>query len=128
MEGNVYFAIYEVESGAISMVGGGPPGIAGIQSVPAGFALIEAQASIATDYVLDGVVTPRPANPATVDGLTLSNLPVPCTITIDGQEYACGDDTAELSFTQPGVYRVTVSAWPMLDVTFEVSDEDSAQG
>lgn len=74
-----------------------------------------------TQYVLNGVKTQRPANPARRQGACLVNLPAPCTIQINGTPYACADTTAALSFTYPGEYRVTVSAFPYLDAQFDLS-------
>ena len=69
-------------------------------------------------YVVDGVVTNRPANPAVLTGATLSNLPVPCDIRVNQTVYKCTEDHAELTFDQPGTYTILVSAWPYLDGEF----------
>lgn len=71
-------------------------------------------------YVLNGVVTPQPENPAALSGMELSNLPVPCEIRINDQSYQCTDSTATLSFSQPGAYKVIVKAWPHLDKEFSI--------
>lgn len=92
-----------------------------IQVAPQGCSLVIGQGDPATDYVKDGAVTPRPANPTTLSGMELVNLPSPCTITLEGVDHACTDATCELSFSHPGTYTVKVSAWPMLDATFEVT-------
>lgn len=73
-------------------------------------------------YVLDGAITDRPANPATLAGLSLSSLPVPCEIIINGTQYPCTDDHAELTFDQPGTYTVVVCAWPRLDKEFTIEN------
>jgi hypothetical protein len=73
-----------------------------------------------THYVLDGVATERPANPATLDGLTLNNLPVPCKIVINSTYYDCTDDTAELEFDYAGTYKVIIEAFPYLNAEFEI--------
>jgi hypothetical protein len=59
--------------------------------------------------------------PATLSGSVLSSLPTPCKITINGKAYDCVDATATLSFPQPGVYTITVTAYPYLDGHFEVT-------
>jgi len=74
-------------------------------------------------FVQDGAIVERPASPAVLDGLLLRQLPVPSTITIDGVAYPCTDDYCELSFALPGVYQISVSAWPYHDAYFEVSHE-----
>lgn len=72
-----------------------------------------------THYVSEGTVAERPACPAQLDGLTLVDLPVPCTIIINGKEYECNDTTAELSFNLPSKYSIMVRAFPYLDGVFE---------
>lgn len=76
------------------------------------------QSDIKTDYVLDRVITPRPAQATTLNGDTLENLPVPCTITINGQDYAWSSPTAELDLDQIALYKIKVVAWPYLDKEF----------
>jgi hypothetical protein len=90
------------------------------QTPPEGGILVFEDGDMDTDYVKEGTVVPRPANTATLSGMELQNLPVPCTITLEGVDHECTDDTCELSFSHPGTYPVKVSAWPMLDATFEV--------
>lgn len=72
----------------------------------------------AEHYVKDGQIIDRPTQATTLDGPTLNNLPIPCQIQINGQTYACQDDHAELGFDLPGVYTITVTAWPFLDAEF----------
>lgn len=75
----------------------------------------------ATHWINAGSVEARPTNPAALQGETLTNLPVPCTIYIDGTAYACTDGTAELSFPYAGTFALRVKAWPYLDAVFEVT-------
>lgn len=70
-------------------------------------------------YVVNAAATPRPANPATLSGTTLANLPSPCTLVINGTRYDCTDTTANLTLS-PGNYQVQVLAWPMQDAHFTV--------
>jgi hypothetical protein len=83
--------------------------------------VLEGDADVSLDWIQDGAKVPRPVNPATLSGMTLENLPSPCTITVEGIDHASTDATCELSFSQPGIYTVKVVAWPMLDATFEVT-------
>jgi hypothetical protein len=73
-----------------------------------------------THYIPSGEVTLRPENPATLTGLELTNLPVPCVVKIGTQSYPCTESTATLSFNQPGTYKVTIESWPHLDKEFSV--------
>lgn len=74
-----------------------------------------------THYVKGGAIVERPVNPTTLVGMTLANVPAPCTVTVEGADHACDDTTVDLSFSHPGTYQVKVSAWPMLDAIFEVT-------
>ena len=78
-------------------------------------------AQSATKYVVDGALVDRPVNPATLSGLTLSNLPAPCKIRINATTYDCTETTSTLSFSQPGAYKVTVTAWPHQDKEFSIA-------
>lgn len=73
-------------------------------------------------YVLNGEVVPRPENPATLSGQTLSNVPVPATIIVNGTSYESSESIVELGFSQPGTYAVKVVAWPHLDKEFSVEN------
>jgi hypothetical protein len=71
-------------------------------------------------YIVGGVVTDRPQCTATLSGNTLSGLPVPCEIKVNGSAYACGESSATLEFNQPGTYAIKVIAWPYLDGEFSI--------
>lgn len=72
----------------------------------------------ALEYVSAGNNQPRLAKPASLTGFELHNLPVPCKI--NQREYACSDASAAIEFTYPGLYRITVQAFPFLYASFEV--------
>ena len=72
-------------------------------------------------YVYEGRIITRPSNPAVLIDTTLSALPTPCMIIINGKPYECTDDTAEVDFTYPGVYKIKVVSFPFLDIEFEVT-------
>lgn len=74
-------------------------------------------------YVEDGLLRERPTQSTTLSGLTLSNLPAPCTINIQGTTYECSSPTCTLDFTYPSTYRGFVSNWPFLDYEFEVTTQ-----
>jgi hypothetical protein len=107
--------------GRIYMSASMPRYMVDLQLLPTGGSLVLGTGSFDTEYVSDGQILPRPANSATLDGMTLRNLPSPCTITLEGQTHDCTDDHCELSFSHPGTFTVKVSAWPMLEAVFEVT-------
>lgn len=65
--------------------------------------------------------TERPAQATTLTGLVLSDLPVPCTIHIDGEAFPHDEPTVELDFPLPGAYAVRVEAFPHLDWTTSIT-------
>jgi hypothetical protein len=72
-------------------------------------------------YVVAGAVEPRPGNPTTLSGTTLSNIPLPSQIVIDGVVYDATGSTMELVFPLPGTYEVIVVSFPPLNKTFQVT-------
>ena len=72
-------------------------------------------------YILDGQPTERPTQSTTLDGHTLTGLPIPATLHIDGETYPVDDGEAELDFILPGTYRLRVEAWPYRDWEGEVT-------
>ena len=66
-------------------------------------------------YIKNGQITDRPIQQTKLNGLTLTGLPAPCTIFINGTPYECDSDTIELEFDQPTTYTITVESWPYQD-------------
>lgn len=56
-----------------------------------------------------------------LDVATITNLPTPCIITVGGQSFEVDDGTVELTFDEPGVHTITLSAWPYVDHTVEIT-------
>jgi hypothetical protein len=71
-------------------------------------------------YVDNGQVVERPACPAKLNGLKLTKLPAPCKIVINSTDYNVTEPTVDLEFDYPGVYKITVKAFPYLDGEFEI--------
>lgn len=109
------FAKYD-EQGRVLFIGDVPESMLALQ----GERVFVGEIDGALEYVNAGNKQPRPANPAMLAGQTLHNLPVPCVIKINKQEYPCNEASAMLDFTYPGLYRITVRAFPFLDGVFEV--------
>ena len=43
---------------------------------------------------------------------TISGLPVPCSVAVDGVEYAVDDGSLEFETTYDGTHSLRISAWP----------------
>lgn len=82
------------------------------------FPWVDGEHDPATMYVNNGEAVARPVQATILDGTTLMHLPVPCVIEINGTEYECDDDTAELVFDQHATYNIVVRAWPYQDKEF----------
>ena len=74
--------------------------------------LMEGSADPATQYIKNGQITGRPIQQTKLTGLTLTDLPVPCAIFINGQSYECDSEAVELEFDQPTLYEISVESWP----------------
>jgi hypothetical protein len=72
-------------------------------------------------YVVDGTATLRPDCPAVLDGLTLTNLPVPCVLEINGTQYNANQTEVELDLVQ-GLFIIKIIAFPYLDGVFNVEN------
>lgn len=122
------YSIYD-SVGRIFSVGSGPTNIpiefaaerAVSDNGAAGYLL--GRYDMETMYVENGLVIARPVCPAQLQGLTLSGLPSPCQISINGHVYECDDAEAELDFDSPGTYKVVVRAWPYLDKEFSIEKD-----
>lgn len=55
-------------------------------------------------------VEPQPECPAIVDGLKLTNLPIPCRVFVMLNRYEVDDGEIEFEFVQSGEYDVTVQS------------------
>lgn len=122
------YVIYNAE-GLITETGRTIEAMLELQADPdKGRFLAEGAASIASDWVVDGIITPRPALPCTVsasavsaDGdsvVTIAGLPAGASIEIFGPTTgggtADGNDIA-LTFAIPGAYRIALRLFPYLD-------------
>lgn len=75
---------------------------------------------ITSIYYEEGMIKQKAPLPAKLTGLVLSNLPVPCTVEIEGNRYTVDETELELDFQFPGNYAVRVSRFPYLDRIFKV--------
>ena len=113
--------LYDDTGRILSVVAASPSTLQGY--LDAGVHLLFGLGDWRTQMVVDHELAPRPANPTRLDGLTLTDLPAPATIAINGAQYACPDTTATLSFKYPGLYKIRVQAWPYLDADFTVTHD-----
>jgi hypothetical protein len=111
-------------NGRILLFGTVPKHMLAIQPLAEGEQLVEGAGHWDTDYVKDGVVVPRPDNPATLDGMKISNVPNPSAVTIGTESPVdVQDGEVDLEFAYPGTYTVTVVSWPYQDATFTVTQQ-----
>lgn len=81
---------------------------------------IDAKADILFDWVENGIVKPRPENPATLNGLIISRIPSGSVLRIEDAEYPITDTEVELDLP-PNRSTVVLRCFPYLDKTFEVA-------
>lgn len=80
---------------------------------------------IADCFVIEGMLAERPDMGVTIDRheiaaddrdtCTITGLPAPCTIVIEGMEHTVEDGRLDFTADQPGTYAVTLRAWPFKD-------------
>jgi hypothetical protein len=98
--------------------------------------VVEGAGSLDKHWVKDGAVVAKAPCPAKLDGLTLSDLPVPCRLQIGmaidtprgpallhdpAGFYDCTDGVAELTFPSPGRYIVEVTSVGFLTQQFVIA-------
>lgn len=84
------------------------------------YQMLDTAGDMDTQMVVNGGVQDRPANPTTLNGAVLSNVPVPAVVVINGASYSTNEATVELGLTM-GTYAVKVEAFPYLDKQFTVT-------
>lgn len=108
--------------GRIRISGRVPAFMISTQPVATGQQLVQGEATVTGNYVLNGAIAARPANPSMLSGMTISAVPAGANVSIDdGIPQVCNDGEVQLSFAYPGTYHIVVSAWPALDAVFEVT-------
>jgi hypothetical protein len=106
-------------AGMIMCAGLVPRYIYDVQIAPAGGSLVFGIGHPATDYVENGAIVARPANPAVLNGTVLTGLPNPSTVTINGTAYTVTDGELDMTFPNAGTYAIAVtSPFPYLDAAF----------
>lgn len=106
-------------TGRIMCAGNVPSFIYEAQVAPQGGSLVLGIGHPETDYVADGAILARPANPAVLTGTVLSGLPNPSTVMINGVAYTVTDSELDMTFPNAGTYAISVrSPFPYLDAAF----------
>ena len=84
------------------------------------YSYIEEPADIDKDWINNGAVCQRPENPASLNGLLISNIPIGSTLEIEGTEYPVTEVEVELElFAKRTV--VTLKCFPYLDKKWEIA-------
>jgi hypothetical protein len=120
--GNVDFVCADAD-GRIDHTGNAPRYIFEAHQREVGRRYIEGRGSIEGHYVTaDDQVVARQSNPSSLDGMKISNVPNPSTVTI-GTELPVDiqDGEIDLEFAYPGTYLVVIESWPYLAAKFEVT-------
>lgn len=113
------FILYEPQSGRILSLFTGDEAGARMTAGFMGLRCMPGRASLSLDYVADGEVVRRLKMNPFIDGGSISDLPAACSVQVNDVMYECSDGIVELEFEQPGKYRVTVRAFPFLDLELE---------
>jgi hypothetical protein len=115
------FVVYD-GTGRILRYGSCPTDLIEVQA-GAGETAIEfdGQVSDATNYFNGTEIVARPANPATLSGMDIIDVPDGSVLEIEGTRYPVTGTTVHLSFTFPGTYDVRLFSFPWLDTSFEVT-------
>lgn len=111
---NTIITIYDV-IGRILQITTCPQEMLSIQKIPEGGGYVEGAFENTIYHVIAGVPTLRPAITPSIISTTISNLPVPCSVRVNGETIEVPDGTLELAFEVPGTYPFKVVAWPYLD-------------
>lgn len=79
-------------------------------------------------HIVDGSLEPRPtasisANRLTANGkdsAAITGIPEGATVSIDGEAYEVSGGSLEFTADDPGTYRISIDAWPLLPFETEV--------
>ncbi|MFM2045237.1 MAG: hypothetical protein RLY86_3813 [Pseudomonadota bacterium] len=122
---------YDAQSGFIRQIMDISPAEADLYAEPGWQVMaVAVPPTLAADYVLAGTVTPRPVLPDFdktailadgIDTATLSGLPDPCTVTVNGQDHSVTGGVLELDADHPGTYRVEIRHFPYRDFVQEIT-------
>lgn len=109
-------AIYNINSGKIQSLLQCPDSVLDLHyGVGENYIEITSKHDAEGKWVVDGVLVDRPTMTPTVNGLIITDLPIPCSLTTYGETYEIPDGEVTLSYDLAGEYEVKVEAFPYLD-------------
>lgn len=120
----VHFTIYDAETGRIHSSGNCHISDYELQSnLYPDFAIVDQASDIDNDFVLDGMVIPRPTlafdkltiNADGLDEANLEGLPDNCEVVIDGETYIIDEGTLTITSEMPAKYVIEIKAFPYMD-------------
>ena len=95
------------------------------------FVVVPDNASMATNYVVDGALVPRPTFPIVLDRMEISadgtdvaaieGLPDPCTLLIDGEPVVVTGGRLELTADMPATYSMVFDQFPFMPWSAEIT-------
>ena len=95
------------------------------------FVVVPDGASMATNYVVDGELVPRPVADIRINRteipadkrskVKITGLPVPCVVHIDGEPVSVGDGLLELTAEMPATYWVVFDQFPYMPWSAEIT-------
>lgn len=127
-----FFIVYDPATGKIYSHGYCPPDQVAIQAQPPHEVIVVEDGDTDFDlhYVVEGERAARPAFPVDFDKTeiladdtdvaTMSGLPQPCVVKVDGEEYIVSDGVLEISSPMPATYVVEIDHWPYLPYRTEI--------
>ncbi len=114
----VYYVVYNPDGG-IELFGTSDYNFVR-SKIDAGEPWLMGKGDFRTHYVKDGEITLKTPGTAVLSGMTITGLPTPCTIEVDGVTFEVTDGVAELELPTPGTYDVTVKAPSTFPQTLQV--------
>lgn len=110
---------YDLTTGEITTAYSFPEGEEDSVVQREGFGYVEGFAHGDAWYVLDGVITERPASPVIRANLTLLNVPTGSKLWVNGESFDA-EDEVELEIPLPGTYSLRVECFPYLNFEEEL--------
>lgn len=115
---NVKFIKYNGE-GRVLFIGEVPVDMLELQNDGINF-ITQGDVDPNVQYIANGVVVDRPNQATNYEGGRLVNVPVPSVIFVNDIKYEGTEDTIDFDFTYPGLYKISVIAFPYLDYYTEL--------